>query len=72
VKCNIKLDLTTLSGMGYIHVSVLGFVNLVKPASYSDINLIGFSVDYTRFAGDNKCLRNVCIIRIYGKKIINN
>jgi hypothetical protein len=71
VKCNIKLALPTLSGMGYVHVSVTGFVNLVKPASYSDINIVVSSIDYSRFAGGNTCLRNMGTKRIYEMKIIN-
>jgi hypothetical protein len=70
VKCNVKFALSTLSGIVYIHVSVLCFVNLVKPTSYSDSNLTGFSIDYTRFAGNNTCLRNVGSKRIYEWKIL--
>lgn len=33
----------------------------LNQASYSDINLIGFSIDSTRFASDNTCLRNIGI-----------
>ena len=58
--------------MGYIHVSVLGFVNLVKPASYSDINLIGFSLTIPCLPVIKTYLRNMGTVRNYEKKNINN